>query len=492
MNTIILDVGTSSMRGTLFQDDGKKLLSVQVKYQIAYNSDGIVEQDAKELEKAVYHIISQISEKASQLGASIQLISVTAQRSSVVPVDKQGEPLTPFIMWQDIRNRSICNRLKHENEQIFRLSGSFVNTVFSGSKMTWIKENQEKIYNRAYKILNVPEYLMYILTGNYRTDYTYGSRSNLMNIKTCRWDPELLRLFDVKEEKLCELMPPGSIIGSVCPVFARRTGIQNGIPVISAGGDQQCAVIGQGAYQEGRISIVTGTGAFLATTSNSVPDNLLGDVICNASSISGRYILEANVLTCCSAFDWFCRNFYEQPFDYEKIALELEKQYKYDSECLVLPYFQGRSTPDWNAGARASFHNLTLSTDRGELLKSLLNGIFMEIKNNLDNLKRYVPVEKGFISGGLTNTAIINQMQSDMYGIPLCRMDDCESTSTGALLVSLVAQGVYQNIEQAYQKVRGNMAATMYTPNDKCYEINCKKQKRMKELYLFEQSDGMK
>ena len=60
--------------------------------------------------------------------------------------------------------------------------------------------------------------------------------------------------------------------------------------------------------EEGELSIVVGTGAFLVTSCDKVPDNLTNDVICNASSVSGKYIIESNVLTCCSAFNWFCKN----------------------------------------------------------------------------------------------------------------------------------------------------------------------------------------
>ena len=77
-----------------------------------------------------------------------------------------------------------------------------VNPVFSGSKMMWIREERPEIYAKTYKFMVIPDYLIYLMTGRICTDYTYGSRSLLMNIRTHEWDDELLEIFHVEKEKL--------------------------------------------------------------------------------------------------------------------------------------------------------------------------------------------------------------------------------------------------------------------------------------------------
>ena len=108
-------------------------------------------------------------------------------------------------MWQDKRTVPLCQAMEEHHREIFQLCGSRVNPVFSGAKMKWMRQNQPDLYEKAYKLTVIPDYLVYHMTGNFYTDYTYGSRSLLMNLKTCRWDPRLLELFEVDEEKLCEL-----------------------------------------------------------------------------------------------------------------------------------------------------------------------------------------------------------------------------------------------------------------------------------------------
>lgn len=487
VNTLIIDIGTSSMRGILFTETGQKLAVSQVAYRVSYPGDGRVEQDALELRHTLVKIVKDVVEAAEQGGHSIDQVATTAQRSSIMAVGRDGTPLTPFIMWQDTRNRDICERLKADNREIFEHSGSYVNAVFSGSKMAWIRENLPDIHAKTFKFPNIPEYLMHTMTGEYRTDYTYGSRSNLMNLRECRWDPELLRLFGLEESKLCELREPGSILGTVTSDFARETGLPAGIPVRSCGGDQQCAAVGQGAFREGVVSIVTGTGAYMITTVGQVPADVAGKLICNAASVPGKYILEASVLACCSAFDWFRRSFYPEPDDFDRIAAELEDQYGKETRCIALPYFQGRSTPDWNAAATASFHNVTLSTTRQEMLSALLTAIFLEIRNNMDNMRSYVDIQRGYISGGLTRTPVINQMHADALGFPLDRMEDSESTAIGALMIALTACGACDTLDDAFRTIRSGEKTDTYLPNAEKHRRCCEIQQRMNALYRAQQ-----
>lgn len=486
MNILVIDVGTSSMRGILYQSDGRKLKQRQAAYRPSYNAKGELEQSADEFKNALAAIIRAIQAEASQGEEEIDAIAMTAQRSSVIPLDGNGKPLMPVMMWQDIRHQELCQRLEVYNDQIEEISGAKVNTVFSGGKMAWIRRERPQIYYRTAKLVNIPEYLIYQMTGNYMTDYTYGSRSNLMNLKTCGWDKELLKIFGVEEEHLCELRAPGSVCGSVSREFAAQTGVRQGIPVITSGGDQQCAAIGQGAFKEGVLSIVTGTGAFLVSTCDQIPKRLDHGLICNCSAVPGKYIVEASVLACCSAFDWFCRNFYDWKdgeVDYERIDRELKEAYCNPSSCLTLPFFQGRSTPMWNPKATASITGITLGTTRPEILKSILEGIFFEIKNNIQMLGQHTDITRACISGGLTNSPIINQMQADIYGIPLRRMKDAESAARGALMVALCKMGVYESMDQAFHKICSQANMEQYMADEAKYMEYMEKQQRMNLLY---------
>ena len=303
MSILVLDVGTTSMRGILYGEKGEKLSVSQFPNHVEFLPGGIVNETPADWEDNTVSIISSIVADPAVDPSQIEAVSITSQRSSIIPVDRDGRPLMDTIMWQDVRNRDICERIRKENPNTFAKTGSRVNTVFSGSKMTWVREARPEIYEKVYKFVNIPEYINLLMCGVYVSDYTYASRSGLMNLREKTWDDELLALYRVDQDKLCELREPGSIVGYTTEAFAERTGLRAGTPVIHAGGDQQCAAVGQGVTRSGNTEMVLGTGGFLMAACEQVPDDLKDDVICNASAIAGKYVIEANILACSAAYD---------------------------------------------------------------------------------------------------------------------------------------------------------------------------------------------
>lgn len=230
MNILVFDIGTTSTRGILYDPGFRVLhtLSVQTPLVIDQRS-GFIEQSPDTFINAVIRISREIRQKAS-----VDAVALTAFRSSPVLTDRNGEPLSNFIMWQDTRNKKICDRISPKNHIIQKKSGALVNTVFTASKLTWYKENRPEIWEKTYKAMVVPDFIIHFMTGSFVTDHTYGSRTHLMNIRSLQWDEELCGLFNIETEKLCELIPPGTIAGKVTKEFSALTDIPSGTPVISA------------------------------------------------------------------------------------------------------------------------------------------------------------------------------------------------------------------------------------------------------------------
>lgn len=482
MNILVIDVGTSSMRGILLTHEGKELVKKQCFYKPFYGKNGWVEQKASDWERALFIITKVIAEQAKAHSWEIDAISVTAQRSSVIPVDASIKPLCKAIMWQDRRANEICEELKWANDRIFDLCGSRVNPVFSGGKIAWLKKKQPELYGKTWKFLVIPDYLQYLMTGKLCTDHTYGSRSLLMNLRRRQWDAELLNLFNIEKEKLCELVTPGIICGMTTKEFAGRTGCKEGIPVLTAGGDQQCGAVGQGVINEGDVSITAGTGAFLLASVRRVPENLKSDVICNASAIKNQYVLESNVLTCCSAFDWFRHEFFGMD-SYEKINRELATVPPGSNGCLCIPYFQGRTTPDWNKEAKGVFANVTLATTKQDMLRSILEGLSYEVANGIENMKKYIDISSIYVNGGLTESELFNEIQCNVYKNRIIRRGKADATARGALMIGAVTLGMYRTVSDAFAAISSGDSVKEYYPSDKMEEVYQIYRKEMNQLY---------
>lgn len=481
MSILVLDIGTTSMRGILYEKDGSRTDLSRRENHLVFLGDSLIEEDPQEFRNHTVSIIREITSRHD--AEEIEAVAITAQRSSVIPVDDSGHPLLPAIMWQDTRNRSICDELAVHNARLFQLTGAEVSTVFSGSKMTWVRRNQPEIYRRVHKFLNIPEYVCFIMCGDYVSDMTYASRTGLLDLKSGRWHPELLKLYEVEEEKLCRLIEPGQTAGYVTEAFADESGLCRGTPVLHCGGDQQCAAIGHGITSSGDLSVTMGTGGFIAAACDELPEVLNDRMVWNRSAIAGSYILEANVLSCGAALEWCAKELYGmETIDYEVLEAQLHKE-NFVSSCLVVPYFSGRGAPDWDPSARAVFANVSTATRRSELFKSTMESIFMEIAGHLGDFDAQIPIRRIFCGGGMTASPALNQLQADVYGRPVYCAKDPEATALGALAVALSGLGEYESVHAARQALAADDGGEEYLPDAEKHRQYESKRREMDALY---------
>lgn len=128
MNILVVDVGTSSMRGVLFTHEGNELTEKQHFYSVSYMENSWVEQSPSDWENALYDIMKAVSVEAKKNEWSIDAVTMTSQRSLVIPVDKSIRPLCNAIMWQNKQKE----RLLYKSEQAAKGKECTVRKVFKG------------------------------------------------------------------------------------------------------------------------------------------------------------------------------------------------------------------------------------------------------------------------------------------------------------------------------------------------------------------------
>ena len=425
MNILAIDVGSSSMRGILFsQGNAGPMYSVRTPWE--ERGGNWIEQKPSRLREGLETICRAAA------GEVVDAVSLTAFRSAPTLVDGRGEALCPFIMWRDKRNAAICRELEPVCSDLGRRCGAPLNTVFTGTKLTWLRRNAPSLWAKAHKALVVPDFLLFQMTGEFLTDTTYGSRSLLMDIRTRRWDPELCARFEVEEEKLCPLIPPGSAAGRLTGEFARRTGLPAGIPVISAGGDQQCAALGNGILDAGSVLINSGTGAYILRAAEE-PEPGTERMICSVAATPGQYILECVVPACGSVINaWLERNYGDAAPDYGQLNRQLQA-----------------------GGDR-----------RAREFLEIYGRIAGEIASAFQALPRQGrEAARVYLSGGLSGSGVYNAALANALGRTLYRRRNTQSTAVGAYVSAAVALGEFSNSREALEAVHGRGGDAAYGPS---------------------------
>jgi len=418
MNILSLDVGSTSMRGILFDSFGKMLAQHSVDTPHICR-EAYREQDPLRLRKGLVEICKSIS-----AAFPVDAVSLTAFRSAPTIVDRDGTPLYNFIMWHDKRNEDICLQLQDQCTDISQRCGGPLTTVNTAPKLTWLRRNHPELYRAAYKAMVVPDYLIHCMSGAFVTDYTYGSRSLLMPLLHHTWNEELCDLFEWDMEKLCTLLPPGSIAATLSADFSAQTGLPVGIPIITAGGDQQCAALGNGILDSSSLLINSGTGAYILSCSLT-PSEKNSALICGVSALSDRFLLEASVPSCAAALNAF-------------LSREFPSLSHSQLDEIVRQAYSGNCRDSKAQSALAFYRKLTA-----------------QIANAAAQfINRSAPPQRLYISGGLCKSAIYNQILSDTLGQSLYRWRNVQSTSIGAYASAAVTLGLFPDHISALDAVR--------------------------------------
>ena len=484
---VTVDIGSTSMRAILFDLQGRAVHMDQRQCIPQFLPDGRVEQDAASWQRLLPAILKSCSDAAAARGLQPQCIAVTAQRSSVLPVDADGQALHPAIMWQDHRCAELAAAFKVHDARVYRKTGLKVSPVFSAIKMTWLRRQRPDVWARTHKLLGVQDWVIHLLTGRFVTDHSFGSRTNLLDLERRDWDEDLLRLFEVPREKLCDLVAPGSLVGGLTAAMAQATGLSAGLPVVTAGGDQQCAALGLGLFTGARAVANTGTGSFLIGYAQQPALDAQMRLACNVSAVPGAYIVEAAVLTSGAVFRWFkdlLNGSGAQETSFAALTALAGEAPAGANGILLLPHFNGSGSPHWDPDMRGALWNLSLASTRGEAARAILEGIAFELKENLELIEALCGrVSSVSVSGGLTCAPLFNQIQADVFDRDVVRIGTDEATSQGAWIAAAVALGIETSHAGAFNRLAQYEGTSVFTPDPRHRALYAQRRHRARQLY---------
>ena len=204
---IALDQGTTSSRAVLVDHDGTVVDSVQRTYQQIYPKPGWVEHNPQEILYSQLGSLTELVSRHHLSESNVAAIGIDNQRETTIVWDPStGEPIANAIVWQCRRTAAMVEELCGDPRvarSIRDKTGLLPDAYFSASKIRWLLDNVPGARERAEagELLfgTVDTWLLWVLSGGlvHATDMTNASRTMLYNIHECRWDQDLLDLFDI-------------------------------------------------------------------------------------------------------------------------------------------------------------------------------------------------------------------------------------------------------------------------------------------------------
>lgn len=459
MSLLGIDVGTTGTKAVAFNHAGKPIASAYKEYPLHSRKKGWMEVDPNEVASAIKDVISLTAARTHQ--DPISALSVSAMGEAAVPVAKDGRFLAPVQVSLDERTAEYPDwwRQRISNEDVFRITGHTIYSIFTVPRTQWIKEHWRSVYDQTWKFLCFQEFVFFLLGAEPTTDYSQAARTMGFDVRAKQWSERLFDIAELDIEKFPAAVQSGTQVGEVAGTVAAELGLPRGVICVTGGHDQPCNALGAGILTGGSAVYGTGTVDCITPAFDRFVDSaefIQNNLACYPHVVPEKYCSVAYNSTGGNLLKWYRDTFAaeekriarDQGVDpYEVILRDLPDG---PSPVMALPHFTVTGTPWFDTNSRGALLGMKLTTTRGEIVKALIEGTTFEMKLNLEALRKSnVAVERIRSTGGGAKSRLWNQLKADMLGVPVATLQTSEGGSLGSAMLAGVATGVYRSLKEA-------------------------------------------
>ena len=492
-----IDIGTYSSKGVLVGKDGKEVADHVVQHGMSMPAPGYFEQDA---DGVWWHDFVEITRnllaKSGIQPGQIIGIGTSGIGPCVLPVDAQGRPLRPGILYGiDTRASREVEHLENKlgRQHIFQQSGTHLDSQAAGPKILWIRNNEPQIYDKTRWFLTSQAYLVYRLTGVASIDiYSASGYAPLFDIYDFDWYEDTARHI-TPTDRLPKASWSCEIVGQVTDQAARETGLAAGTPVITGTIDAAAEAISAGLAKAGDMMVMFGSSIFF--------------IMKTAELIKTQHFWSANFLeketfafmggmsTSGSLTTWFRDRFAQTEAAHEIsggenayaiLAKEAAESTAGANGLIALPYFEGERTPLHDPAAKGVLFGLSLKHTRGDIYRAILESVGFGIRHNLEVMREEGVVPKRILAvGGGTRNDLWMQLVANIADIELAVPQQMIGASYGDAFMAAVGAGLFKDLTEISRWVK---IKKVVSPNPDAYRQYSLNYKIFRDLYVSTKS----
>ena len=427
-----IDIGTTSLKGCVFDENGNELASVTKAYTLITEGDRVEFPAEKyfELFKEAYDELSQ--------KFPIDAFAIDTQGETLIFLDKNGEPLMNAIVWLDNRAESQAKAMEEKFglKAIYEVTGQTeVPAGYPAPKVLWLKEERPDLFAKLDKILLLEDYLLYRITGKFVCERSLYSSTLYLDIRTGEYWSEMLEFIGINEKYLPVLYESGEKVGEY-----------NGAVVCTGALDQISGFIGSGIIKEGMVSEMTGTALAVCALSKKIPPYFEGIKVPVYYVAKGKYCLLMWAPTAGMLMEWYRKNFYDNA-DY-KIIDEEAAAVSLGSEGLVFsPNMCGSVMPEKDSDLKGGVYGFDLKHTKGHFARAIMEAIACLLRQYLEYLR--LPIEEIISIGGGSKSPLWLQIKADITRKKVVTLKNKETGCLGTAIYAGYGCGAYTDIVSA-------------------------------------------
>ncbi len=454
-----VDCSTTAAKAVVWDPEGTAVAQARSVFDLNQPRPGWGEQDAEDWWSSTATAVRRAAHGVD--AERIAAICVTHQRETFVCLDASGRPLRPAMLWLD--TRATAEVEESGTPEVHRITGKPPNPTPAWYKMRWLAKHEPDTLKRTSKAVDVQGYLVHRLTGHWRTCWASADPLGLVDMSTFDYHDGLLDQVGLGRSQLCDLYPPGDVLGTITDDVAEQLGLPQQLPVVAGVGDGQSAQLGTGVTAPGAAYLNLGSGIVSGTYSDNYSYGMDYRVL--SAGVPRGYTLETFIGGGTYNIVWFVEKF--AGVDTRALGLDLSPEQILETAAaqlppgadglMILPYWTGALTPYWDHHARGVVVGLKGVHGKSHMYRAILEGIAYEQRLLTDGAERVLeaPVHTLIVLGGGSRSRVWCQIIADVMHREVDVVREPESTCLGSGMLAAAAVGIHPSIREAAAHMSG-------------------------------------
>lgn len=455
---LAIDQGTSGTKVVAFDLSGRALAKATGSLSSLYPRPLFVEQDPYAIRADVLETARSCVAALKEAGRNpldIAAVGISNQRETFVLWDKAGVPLANAVVWQCKRSVDICEELKANGMEarIRESTGLIADPYFSGSKVVWLRRNDEAVRKAidsgSAHFGTIDSWLLRTLSreGAFKTDYTNASRTLFFDLARLEWNEDLLAAFGLPALRLAEALPSAGYFGET-----DLEGILGApVPISAMIGDSHAAAVGQGLFASGAAKATLGTGSSILMNVGkelAISESGLMSTVCFSGPGRTDYALEGIIVSCGSPIKWLRDAL--GLFGGVREAETLARSVPDSLGVALVPAFAGMGAPYWRMDAKGSITGLSFGATKAHIVRAAFEAAAFQIADVVAAMEGDggVALSAFKLDGGMTENSFVMQLIADLLGKPIANPRIAEASALGAARLAAIGAGLVPNLEK--------------------------------------------
>ncbi|MDO4787615.1 MAG: xylulokinase [Johnsonella sp.] len=445
-----IDLGTSAVKLILTDEKGRVLKSISKEYPISFSHANRAEQNPRDwLDKTLEGL------EALSLGINKQEIAgigFSGQMHGLVILDKNDEIIRPAILWNDGRTGEETEYLNTDigKERLSEYTGNIAFAGFTAPKLLWLKKHEAQHFYAIRKIMLPKDYLVYMLSGVFSTDYSDAAGTLLLDVKNKSWSREMLKICEIDADMLPPIHQSDELVGTIRPGIAEKLGFPLSVKIFAGAADNAAAAVGTGTVGNASCNISLGTSGTVFISSERFyadPNYALHSF----SHADGNYYLMGCMLSAAACHQWWM----EKILGSEAFVKEQEAIFPLgENQVYFLPYLMGERSPHNDPYAKGAFLGMNMRTERKDMYQAVLEGVAFGLRDSLEIARSLgISIRSSTISGGGAKSALWQKILANILNLELKLSSTQEGPAFGAAILAAVGCREFANIKEAAEKL---------------------------------------